>query len=60
MTVLLWIVNVPVALRNMINPLDKILEGIPAGSSNFIHASVTHYTTDGSSIFLWVGSHEAL
>jgi hypothetical protein len=34
-----------VTLTNRIlkNPLDKIFEGIPAGSVEFIHGSVTYY-----------------
>jgi hypothetical protein len=27
--------NVTLTLRNMIHPLDKVFEGIPAGSLNF-------------------------
>ena len=36
-------VNVAHALKNLEHPLDKIFGDIPAGSSDFIHASVGHY-----------------
>ena len=36
-------VNVTAALKNLDHPLYKIFGDIPAGSSDFTHASVGHY-----------------
>jgi hypothetical protein len=36
-------VNVTAALKNLDHPLYKIFGDIPAGSSDFTHASVRHY-----------------
>jgi len=36
-------VNVTAALKNFDHPLYKIFGDIPAGSSDFTHASVGHY-----------------
>jgi hypothetical protein len=36
-------VNVTLTIKNIDHPLDKILKGIPAGSTDSTSASVTHY-----------------
>jgi hypothetical protein len=44
-------VNVTPTLKNLEHPLDKIFGGIPAGSSDFTHASVRHYSNFLSPVF---------
>jgi len=53
-------VNVTPTLKNLEHPLDKIFGGIPAGSSDFTHASVRHYSNFLSPVFDSFGNKQVL